>query len=113
MLLKEITLKTGWAPIAVRAPTMPSTTLDGIRKSIIADGEARKKMLLNIGKKICQPNPSSDWLRIVGLGGFREVGRSCILVQTPNSKILLDCGVNAATEMHQEQPLSKHDGIPV
>lgn len=97
MLLKEITLKTGWAPMAVRAPTMPSTTLDGIRKSIIADGEARKKMLLNIGKKICQPNPSSDWLRIVGLGGFREVGRSCILVQTPNSKVLLDCGVNAAT----------------
>jgi hypothetical protein len=95
--LKEIMLRTGWAPVTIRAPTMPSSTLDGIRKSIIADSENRKKFLVNIGKKICQPMPSSDWVRMTCLGGFREVGRSCFLVQTQNSKVLLDCGVNAAT----------------
>ena len=50
-----------------------------------------------IGKKICKPSISTDWLRVVGLGGFREVGRSCLLVQTQSSKVLIDVGVNTAT----------------
>ena len=32
------------------------------------------------------------------LGGAREVGRSCLFLQTPESRILLDCGVNVASE---------------
>jgi len=31
---------------------------------------------------------------MTSLGGFREVGRSCILMQTRDSNILLDCGLN-------------------
>ncbi len=96
-VLKEIMLQTGWAPITVRAPTMPSVTLDGVRKSMIAEAVDRKKFLINIGKKICQPSPASDWIRLVALGAFREVGRSCVLLQTQNSKVLLDVGLNAAT----------------
>ncbi|MBI5051243.1 beta-CASP ribonuclease aCPSF1 [Candidatus Micrarchaeota archaeon] len=96
-VLKEIMLQTGWAPLALRAPTMPSATIDGVRRSIIADGPDRKKFLINVGRKICQPSTPSDWVRIVCLGAFKEVGRSCLLVQTPHSKVLLDCGVNAAT----------------
>ena len=96
-ILKEIMIRTGWAPIAIRAPTMPSVTLDGVRKIAVAEAAERKKFLINIGKKICQPTTTSEWIRIVGLGGFREVGRSCILVQSPNSKVLLDVGVNTAT----------------
>jgi KH/beta-lactamase-domain protein len=96
-VLKEIMLKTGWAPIAIRAPTMPSVTLDGVRKIEVAEAAERKKFLVNIGKKICQNPPTSDWIRIVALGGFREIGRSCLLVQSPNSKILIDCGLNTAT----------------
>ncbi len=95
--LKEIMLNTGWAPIAVRAPTMPSSTLDGIRKISILEASERKKFLGNIGKKICQPSPPGDWIRVVALGGFREVGRSCLLVQTPHSKVIIDCGVNPST----------------
>jgi KH/beta-lactamase-domain protein len=30
------------------------------------------------------------------MGGFREVGRSCMLLQTPNSRVMIDCGVNVA-----------------
>jgi len=95
--LKEIMLRTGWAPIALRSPTMPSTTLEGVRKISVMEAGERKKFLVNIGKKICQPPPSSDWIRVMALGGFREVGRSCLLVQTPNSKVIIDCGVNPAT----------------
>jgi len=96
-LLKEIMLKTGWAPIVIRAPTMPSVTLDGVRKINVVGAVERKKFLVDIGKKICQPSPTSDWIRIVGLGGFKEVGRSCLLVQTQNSKVLVDVGVNTST----------------
>ncbi len=95
--LKEVMLQTGWAPIAVRAPTMPSTTLEGVRKIAIVEAAERKKFLTNIGKKICQPQPPGDWVRVMALGGFREVGRSCLLVQTPHSKVLIDVGVNPAT----------------
>ncbi|NYZ77101.1 beta-CASP ribonuclease aCPSF1 [Candidatus Micrarchaeota archaeon] len=96
-LLKEIMLKTGWSPMVIRAPTMPSVTLDGVRKITVVEAAERKKFLIEIGKKICQPNPTSDWIRVVGLGGFKEVGRSCLLVQTQNSKVLIDVGVNAST----------------
>lgn len=95
--LKEIMLRTGWAPIAVRAPTMPSATLDGVRRITVMEAAERKKFLVNIGKKICQPAPAGDWIRVMALGGFREVGRSCLLVQTPHSKVLIDVGVNPAT----------------
>jgi KH/beta-lactamase-domain protein len=96
-VLKMIMLKTGWAPIAVRAPTMPSVTLEGVRKIGVTEAEERKKFLINIGKKICQPSPGSEWIRLVSLGGFREIGRSCLLVQSSNSKVLIDVGVNTAT----------------
>ncbi len=96
-ILKEIMLKTGWAPIAIRAPTMPSVTLDGIRKISVLEAGERKKFLTSIGRKICQPTPSSDWIRVMALGGFKEVGRSCLLVQSENSKVLIDVGVNPAT----------------
>ena len=28
------------------------------------------------------------------LGGFGQVGSSCMLLSTPESKILIDCGIN-------------------
>ncbi len=96
-ILKEIMLQTSWAPVTLRAPTMPSATLDGVRKINVLEAADRKKFLVNIGKKICQSAPQGDWIRVMALGGFREVGRSCLLVQTPNSKVLIDVGVNPAT----------------
>jgi len=96
-ILKEIMMQTKWTPIAVRAPTMPSATLDGIRKSMVSEAPATKKFLVQVGRKICQPPPASDWIRLVALGAFREIGRSCILLQTPHSKVLLDCGANTST----------------
>lgn len=96
-VLKQIMLQTNWAPVTLRAPTMPSATLEGVRKINALEADERKKFLTNIGKKICQSAPAGDWIRVVALGGFREVGRSCLLVQTPHSKVLIDVGVNPAT----------------
>ncbi|MFH0927812.1 MAG: beta-CASP ribonuclease aCPSF1, partial [Candidatus Micrarchaeota archaeon] len=95
--LRAIIEKTGWAPKVERTPTMPSSTIKGIRSSLIKDASSRRKFLLNLGKKICTQPPKSDWVKVTALGGYKEVGRSCSLVETPNSKILIDCGINPET----------------
>ena len=96
--LKEIIFQTGWAPKILRTPTMPSSTVSGIRKSMLKEADNRKKFLLSLGKTISTPpTAKADWVKVTALGGFHEVGRMCILVQTPNDKILIDCGVNPET----------------
>lgn len=39
----------------------------------------------------------ADWIKFTALGAFREIGRSCFLLQTPRSNVLVDCGMNADT----------------
>ncbi|MEK7134987.1 MAG: beta-CASP ribonuclease aCPSF1, partial [Patescibacteria group bacterium] len=43
------------------------------------------------------PKKVEEWVRLTLLGSAREVGRSCLLLQTPNSKVMLDCGINVAS----------------
>jgi hypothetical protein len=43
-------------------------------------------------------------VRISFLGGGRQVGRSALLLQTPESKILLDCGVDIASTSSERFP---------
>ncbi len=95
--LKTIITKTGWAPKVLRTPTMSSSTIKGIRKSRLNDTSTRKKFLTKIGKKICSDIPKSEWVKVTALGGFREVGRSGLLLQTSNNRILIDCGINPDT----------------
>jgi len=112
--LKEIITETGWSPVVLRTPTIPSSTLTALRKAAIADSEDRKKFLVSVGKKICQPTPQSDWVRAVMLGAFREVGRSCTLIQTPNSKVLIDVGINPVTgEPSKAYPYLNMLGFPL
>lgn len=95
--LKAIVEKTGWAPQVLRQPTMASSTVKGVRSSQVKEAATRKRFLQNLGKKICGPNLKSDYVKVTALGGFQEVGRSCALVETPNTRILIDCGVNPET----------------
>ncbi|MFH1056719.1 MAG: beta-CASP ribonuclease aCPSF1 [Candidatus Micrarchaeota archaeon] len=96
-VLKSILVNTGWSPRVLRAPTSPSEIERGIRNSLLANSEDRKKFLINVGKKIVEPPTGTDWIKITALGAFQEVGRSCVLLQTPKSNILLDCGINPDT----------------
>ncbi|MFA5108735.1 MAG: beta-CASP ribonuclease aCPSF1 [Candidatus Micrarchaeia archaeon] len=95
--LRTIIEKTGWAPKVDRKPTMPSSTIKGVRTSLLKEASARKKFLNNLGRKICTTVPKSDWVKVTALGGFKEVGRSCSLIETPSSRILIDCGINPET----------------
>ena len=44
-------------------------------------------------------------MRVTFFGAGRQVGRSCIFLQTPESKVLLDCGVNVAYDDYNAYPM--------
>ena len=92
--LKSIAIQTGWSPKTLRIPTMHSDTIQGVRNLIMSESDFRKKFLLGIGKKINKPIVKSEWLKATALGGFREVGRSSLLLETPHSKVMIDCGIS-------------------
>lgn len=97
--LRDIARKIRWAPRVVRTPPIESSTVRGIRETLERDVKERQEILRKVGHRIYRKeNVRSEWVRITALGGFREVGRSCLLLQTPESKILLDCGVNVASD---------------
>lgn len=99
---KEIILKTGWTPNILRSPTSNSEILKGIRHHLHKYSSERKKILQETAKKIYRELAKNNgWVRMTALGGFREVGKSCVMIETPETKVLLDVGVDVA---NQEQP---------
>jgi KH/beta-lactamase-domain protein len=96
--LKQITLQTGWTPNIIRAPTTDSEILKGIRHHLHKYNAERKKILTGMAEKIYSEKISPNtWIRITALGGYRQVGRSCMLVETKDTRVLLDCGINVAS----------------
>ncbi|MDR0911781.1 MAG: beta-CASP ribonuclease aCPSF1 [Methanobrevibacter sp.] len=94
---REITKNTGWAPKILRTPPIKSGIIETIRNVNKNSNKERKEILQTLGARIHQGTKhDSDWARITSMGGFKEVGRSCMLLQTPNSRVMLDCGVNVA-----------------
>ncbi|GBE20154.1 ribonuclease [archaeon BMS3Abin17] len=98
-ILEDIKEATLWTPHVQRSPAIKSQITENIREVLYANNNYRRKFLNSIGKKIYtdwNPEKMKGWIRLTFLGGARQVGRSCMLLQTPNSKILLDCGVDVA-----------------
>jgi hypothetical protein len=118
-LLREIMRKVCWTPRIVRAPPIQSDIVRNIRRSVIKASAERRAIMRKIGRRIHRESRAKgEWVRISTLGGSREVGRSAFLLQTPESRILLDCGVNVASEdrafPHLEAPeirLSELDAV--
>jgi len=95
--LRLITQKVRWAPKVIRTPPLQSQTIYSIRQILQAEAKDRRKFLRQAGRNIYRkPETKSEWIRITGLGGFKEVGRSALLVQTNESYVLVDFGVNIA-----------------
>ncbi|MFX1411990.1 MAG: beta-CASP ribonuclease aCPSF1 [Promethearchaeota archaeon] len=93
--LKEIRTNTYWQPRTIRTPPLTSRTIQLIRGMLSKERQTQKDILLRIGKRIHRPALFKNLnIRLSALGGFREVGRSCILMQTRDSNVLLDCGLN-------------------
>jgi KH/beta-lactamase-domain protein len=91
--LKEIKKQTFWSPTIKRAPVISSDVVKVLRDLIHKESGFRKEFLDKVGKYIHSGWKQTDWIRLTALGGFREVGRSALLLQTPESRVLLDCGI--------------------
>lgn len=107
-ILDEIKDKTHWTPQIRRAAAIKSKITDSIRSVLYANNNYRRKFLNDIGKKIYQdwnPEKVKEWVRLTFLGSARQVGRSSILLQTPNSKVLLDCGVDVSSRDEDKFPI--------
>ncbi len=97
--LREITKVIGWTPRVVRTPPMKSTTVNNIRQFMRASKDERKAILKTIGRKIHRGVTYKDkWVRLTTLGACREVGRSCFLLSTPETRVLIDCGVSVSND---------------
>jgi len=107
-ILQKIKQETYWTPIIRRTPALKTTIIDEVRDSLYENSDYRRKFLDKVGKRIYEgwiKEKKNEWVRLTMLGGGRQVGRSAILLQTPESKILLDCGVNVAGKGTDQYPL--------
>jgi len=96
--LNEIKLEVGWIPKVLRTPPIPSKIVDSVRQLFLKSSDERKEILRKVGRRIyrTQMARKDSWIRVATFGGFREVGRTSIYLHTPDSKVLIDCGINVA-----------------
>ncbi len=107
-ILKEIKRQTLWVPVISRTPALRSKIIENIRYVLYENSEQRRKFLNQVGKKIYEGwvrERKTGWIKITFLGAGREVGRSCIFLQTPESRVLLDCGLNTAASDESAYPI--------
>lgn len=95
LLLQEIIKRTKWRPHVLRSPPLRSKIITNMRHYLHSETKERERILRSMGERIFRPKVFEVGdLRITGLGGVQEVGRSCFHIQTRESSILLDCGIN-------------------
>ncbi len=121
-VLNEIKKEVGWAPKVVRAPPIPSKTVSDIRNYLRNEKvqNERKDFLRKVGRRLARPKLEGEsWIRMTALGGYREVGRSASLLSTRESKVLIDCGIDASDsgkpyfDAPEIQPLDRLDAIVI
>lgn len=117
-LLREIKEKTCWVPIIRRTPPIRSQLIENIRGVIHENSDYRRKFLDKVGHRVYDGwirGKKHEWIRLTALGAGRQVGRSCFLLQTPESRVLLDCGIDVANDKdafpHLESPDFKVDEL--
>jgi len=106
-IIDEIRKTTLWTPQIQRSASIKSKITDNIREVLYANNNYRRRFLNTIGERIYKewsPEKVDEWVRVSILGGGRQVGRSCLLLQTPNSNVLLDCGIDVASSGQEKFP---------
>ena len=107
IILNEIRKETFWTPQVQRSPSIKSQIVENVREVLYANNNYRRRFLNSVGEKIYRewdPKKTDEWVRLTFLGSARQVGRSCLLLQTPNSKILLDCGIDVSSSGEDRYP---------
>ena len=103
-LLQEIREKTLWVPLIRRTAPIRSELIENIRMVLYQNSEYRRQFLDKVGRRIYdgwKSDKRHEWIRTSTLGAGRQVGRSSVLLQTQESRVLLDCGTDiAAMDQH-------------
>ena len=101
--IKELSASTGWVIRVEMQPPMQTKTVQKANNIIYGYPEERLQALRRIGEKVFrnQVFETTD-ARITILGSGMQVGRSAILLQTNESKILLDCGFSPSGTKNME-----------
>lgn len=119
----EIAKSTGWVAHTRLSPHLPSYIINTIHSTLKSSAKERSSFLQELGSRIFRTplveiksfNSKSSMIAMVNsfesshsqisqpnnkevilfcLGGVKQVGRSCFIVVTPESKVMLDCGIN-------------------
>jgi len=94
-VLQEIIRQIRWRPRVLRSPPLRSKIIAHMRHYLHSESKERERILRTVGERIFRPKTYEVGdLRITALGGVQQVGRSAFLVQTRESNVLLDCGIN-------------------
>jgi len=111
-IIKNACKATGWYVKLVRKMLMPSKTIEKINQYLYKDSDKRLSILRTIGERVfgAQTFKTND-VTLTILGSGRQVGRSAILLQTNESKILLDCGIAVGSTSKLEM-LPRFDAYP-
>lgn len=94
----ELAGKTGWK-VRVRKAPRDLSTVAAMYRVLSETVAERTRFFREVGDKIFRdPLIESSEASLITLGGFAEVGRSCALLSTPESRVLLDCGINPSAK---------------
>ncbi len=118
--LREVAKMIGWRPNVIRAPPIESSIIKSIRRYLREEGDFRRDFLKKVGRRIYRDKMiEDDWLRVTALGGCREVGRNAFLLSTPETRVLIDCGVSVGSEgmpylyVPEVSPISNLDAVVI
>ena len=93
--LVDLVESIGWKVRIRKAPHIPSQTMQQVNYSLKTSAQERSRFYRDVGERIFRHRLDANTeASLMTLGGFSEVGRSCMLLTTRESKILLDCGIN-------------------
>jgi KH/beta-lactamase-domain protein len=94
----DLTEKIGWK-VRVRKAPQNMLPIETLYKTLAEKASQRIKFYREVGDKIFRPKLSDQAeASLLTLGGFAEIGRSCMLLATRESKIILDCGLNVSAK---------------
>lgn len=99
-LLREIKHTSFWIPQVKRTPSIRTQIIENIRSVLYENSDYRRKFLNKTGERVYNGwlrQKKEEWVRVTYLGAARQVGRSAILLQTPESRVLLDCGIDPSS----------------
>ena len=112
--LQEIRDQSGWLISVERTPPLVSKTVHDIRGYRHAHAEERRKLLKDFGLNMHRPvRPGSAWARVTALGSYREVGRACHFVTTNESRVMIDVGVNIASDTDPMPYFTAPEALPL